>query len=110
MLRHLKQELCPTCGAVTVAMSRKPQNHYNGQQFEERTYACGSGVRWVPNYNAEEPFGQCRKSDEYKDIVKKRKAAHAALKAFIAALDVDDRWRNDTVSMGLNEHRIGDWY
>ena len=62
-MRHLRSGVCQFCGAATKSIAVNGL-HTNGQQFESRTYHCGYGVEWSPNFSRMEVTTTCPKSEE----------------------------------------------
>lgn len=88
-LQLITAETCPTCGAPTVMESCR-LHHCNGQGFEERGFACGCVLGWVPNFEKLQVKTVCSQDPAEIAKVKRRAAAKDTLLEFIKKLDVDD--------------------
>ncbi len=92
-LKLIKDQVCPCCGARTVAESC-PYYHSSGDGFEQRTFECGAILSWSPNFDRLEQFKPCPKNPKEMLRTQQRRAANDALLAFIQTLpDVDEEWR-----------------
>ncbi len=91
-LKMITDQTCPSCNARTTAESCRDV-HTNGQPFETRTFACGSALRWSPNFHRLEVESPCPKNVEEVQRRAKRAQAYTALETFLQTLDVDDKWK-----------------
>lgn len=92
-LRHIKDEVCHTCGAEVVSETRETREHVNGDRWETRQFACGCKLEYIPNYRK---FQISRPCDNDPELVAKRAARDAAadkITAFVNKLDVDDEYK-----------------
>ena len=93
-MKHLTQDSCPHCGAATRSISVN-RSHTNGQQFEERSYACDYAIRWSPNFSREEGKTLCRKSDEWAETVALAVKDREVLREALTKLDISEKMRTD---------------
>lgn len=88
----IKEKQCPHCGAHVVTESCR-RYHCNGQGFEEREFACGLKLVWVPNFSRQEVEKQCRQHPDHIEAVRKQAKAEQALRDCINAQDVNGEWK-----------------
>lgn len=91
-LRMLKEERCQDCYAPTVSDSCR-SFHVNGQGFEQREFACGRTIAWIPNFERLEVKALCTRSNEGKERERKREQAKKDVVAYIGDLDVDQDYK-----------------
>ena len=95
-LQLIKDEVCPECRSEVVAESCL-NRHCNGQGFEVRRFACGCELAWSPNFERMEVNSRCPKRPDAVARRAKRSAAFEAIQKAVAALDVDDEWKQDAL-------------
>lgn len=98
-LKRIPHEVCPTCGARTVAESC-PSIHCNGQGFENRIFACGAEWKWSPNFEHLDNPVACPKSPA--EIARKKAAdvVNDKLIDFLLTLDAPEEWKQRLFDFG----------
>lgn len=81
-LNHIKDEVCPSCGARAVAETQRHQ-HAHGDWFEEREFHCGHRQKFSPNISKLEVIAECTRSDAYKSRIEAEKQFILAVAEFI---------------------------
>jgi hypothetical protein len=79
ILKYLKFNACPTCGAGIRSEEYTGHTHCNGQQFENITFQCGCKIEWVPNFEWEVLATKCPKSIDAVAKTKRRVAIKTAI-------------------------------
>jgi hypothetical protein len=88
----IKTTHCPICGCQTVISesveiengTHKARVHTNGGKWEYRTFACGYGVHYCPNFSKEQVVHKC---DFDADEIKKKKQNEQAKNDVIAYIE-----------------------
>ncbi len=96
-LEHIKEDKCSHCGALTVEESRKNQ-HVNGLWNEERYFACGKIVRFLPNYGKDfEPqvVKECTNLPTTIEINTKRSKLYEQIVAVVDKSKADEEYKQD---------------
>lgn len=94
-LQHIKEERCPTCGAIATQETRSSRMHTNGSREELRRFACQRTLRYMPNYSRVEVLVECR---HHPDTINAREKHNEAVKTIndtIDKLDMPPKWKSD---------------
>lgn len=92
-------ENCSNCGAptttesVSVGIDGKINTHVNGGQWEQRKYACGKVVTFIPNFNCDEVSQPCSRDSKEVEKRMKQDDLYSALQSIVDRSDVDDEYR-----------------
>ncbi len=100
-LEFIKTTSCPVCGCSIIAEEtvelnhdrKSVRRHSNGGVWEQRAFACGCRVSYVPNFGKEEITGKCVNDPKYIEMMSKRATAKKVLYSAIKELDVDGVYR-----------------
>lgn len=65
-LKHIKDEVCPHCGAQAVSEYKSERMHSNGTSEETRRFSCGCVLRYSPNFQEVTETEKCEESEIYK--------------------------------------------
>jgi hypothetical protein len=89
-LDHIKDEKCPTCGAIVIVQKKKDK-HTNGHWNETVEFQCGAVIKWSPNYMRinKSCCQPCPNSSEETTKKELRRIAISKLVEYINKLDVD---------------------
>ena len=99
-LTYIKKMQCPECGdpeivAESVEVSDgRIREHVHGGRWEHRTFACGLELAYIPNSGRAATAYPCSNGKAFREKEAKRMTAKAALRTFIAHLDVDEDQRH----------------
>lgn len=107
-LAHIKFETCPYCGARAVSETQTHQ-HSNGQWFEDRSFACGSTLEWVPNYSDIRTKYSCPKSPEVIAAKEKLHKEGRKLIEFIDDLDIESSLKDRVARMVKDVFHMNSW-
>ncbi len=93
IIKHITEQVCATCGAEPICDQWNGHTHINGQRFEEREFACGRRVQWIPNFERMGVLHECPK--------------HPAMAATLKLREEDERAFVELAeSRGWSEERI----
>jgi hypothetical protein len=102
-LKFIKDEKCPICGCSVIIeetiekdmYSNKYREHCNGGRWEQRKFACGQKIEYIPNGSIVEisKIYHCENDPKLKLMQNKRKLAKNTVNSFIDNLDVDDEYK-----------------
>lgn len=106
-LKHITDEVCPTCGSEATSENREVGYHVNGTRLESRKFACGCRLAYVPNYEEVQVTDLCSNGDAQKDKRRKRQAATEAIIKLLRSMDVDEKYR-DAILRDLNYAMLRD--
>lgn len=90
ILKHLRHEVCPTCGSGIQSETFTGRTHCNGQQFENITFQCGSNIEWIPNFERESVARICPASAVAVARDVRRKAVSEAILKAVEPLGLTD--------------------
>lgn len=100
-IRNIRTTSCPVCGCTTVVIESveteldRPviRHHCNGGQWENRKFACGYEVRYVPNFLKEERVAMCKKDPELIGLKQKTDSLKQTLFELIGESDLPDHMK-----------------
>ena len=109
IIKYLKTDKCPICGETTIVaeeieVSRDGtvREHTNGGRWEKRTFLCGQGMRYIPNYGRDEysEYNICKNDPVRNEYIRKKRALYSKIHDFIA--EESDLIKKDTEKLDSN--------
>lgn len=94
-LKHITEDVCADCGAITIAESRNSRSHCNGTTGEERTFACGRSVCYSPNFKRVEVSKECPNKNSEKIKKKRREILKSSIVDMIETSRVDEKYKEE---------------
>ena len=96
-LKLIPNETCPDCGSHIVAEYCE-SDHANGRGFEERRFACGCVLAWIPSLEKLKVTNICPHNKEHIEANNKVLYLKNKLYSIIGESDIDEMSKERLIS------------